>query len=170
VRDFACHLSAVTRNATQTLPTIFVRVGFLPSSFAFMNALRLAARRANVISTLQSRSAGLLSRFSSTLTRTCPSCSAPLHSSLPTCLQCSYIQPLSSDVTYYDMLGLSYSKNPFKVDVKNLRQKFLQAQRVCHPDAWSGKGEVCHQCVLLRMPVVNTGFRKSRMLQLPSHP
>jgi molecular chaperone HscB len=32
--------------------------------------------------------------------------------------------------------------NPFTLDTQDLRRRFLQAQRLCHPDAWGQKGEV----------------------------
>ena len=83
-----------------------------------------------------------LSRRYSTLPRLCPSCSAPLATALPTCTNCSHIEPIPESASYFDILGLSDLNNRFRLDAKDLRFRFLQAQRICHPDAWSGKGQV----------------------------
>lgn len=105
-----------------------------------MNVLRHAARRADQ----RVYASSLRSRWYSTLPRVCSSCSAPLLSALPTCTNCSHIEPIPDTTTYFDILGLASSRNKYKLDTKDLRMRFLQAQRVCHPDAWSGKGQVRH--------------------------
>jgi len=33
------------------------------------------------------------------------------------------------------------SDNPFVIDERDLRRRFLQTQRICHPDTWAQKGE-----------------------------
>ena len=130
-----------------------------------MHALRLILRRRNIPA-----SSGVQRprRLYSTSTRTCPSCSAPLRSPLPTCLRCSYIQPLPSELTYYDILGVSNtSQNLFKVDVRDLKKKFLEAQRVCHPDAWSGKGEVCYEFYIFQKTEPYLHAERAELCSLP---
>ena len=74
--------------------------------------------------------------------KTCPSCSSPLPTALPACPSCNYIAPLPPQVSHHELFQLPTSPNPFKIDTANLKRRFLEAQRVCHPDAWSGKGSV----------------------------
>ncbi|KAF8629697.1 hypothetical protein AX15_003317 [Amanita polypyramis BW_CC] len=74
------------------------------------------------------------------LPRTCPSCHQPLPSSLPACTNCWNISPLPSDVTYHQLFDLPHEPNPFSVSIPLLKKRFLQAQTICHPDAWSSKG------------------------------
>ena len=106
-----------------------------------MNVLRSAVRHSKAYSTIIGKTA-TGSRFYSTTSRLCPSCSSPLTTALPTCTKCYHIQPLPRDTSYYDIFDLSQTQNAFKIDTKDLRQRFLQAQRICHPDAWSVRGEV----------------------------
>ena len=77
----------------------------------------------------------------------CPSCSSPLPTPLPTCPKCSHIEPLPSTTTLFDVFGLHGAERTFSLDSKDLKTRFLKAQRVCHPDAWSGKGEVSYSNV-----------------------
>ncbi|EPQ60644.1 Co-chaperone Hsc20 [Gloeophyllum trabeum ATCC 11539] len=76
---------------------------------------------------------------SASLPQRCPQCSAPLPTSLPACPKCQYISGVPSSASYYELLGLELGSNPFSVDTASLRRNFLQAQRVCHPDTWSGQ-------------------------------
>ena len=73
----------------------------------------------------------------------CPSCSKPLPSFLHACTACWNISSSSSNMTHHDLFGLPYEPNPFVVDLTTLKQRFRQAQAVCHPDAWTSKGSVC---------------------------
>ena len=132
-----------------------------------MHALRTAVRRSHTPIAFARRPLKSSFRFYSTAPRTCPSCSAPLQSSLPTCLKCSYIAPLPSDTTYFDMLDASNTQNLFKVDLGSLRRKFLDAQRVCHPDAWSGKGEVWNYSKMSNCSDVFSRDRKPLQLHSP---
>lgn len=83
-------------------------------------------------------------RLYQTLSRTCPSCSTPLPTALPTCPKCQYISPLPSSMSYFQYFNLPDvdSSNPYVVDLSDLRRRYLRTQRVCHPDIWSQKGEV----------------------------
>ncbi|KAI0365256.1 Co-chaperone Hsc20 [Pilatotrama ljubarskyi] len=72
----------------------------------------------------------------SSLTKTCPSCSAPLPTALPVCSNCTYIAPIPDSMTYHEMLGTSYEPNPFVVDVQQLKRQFRAVQAVVHPDRW----------------------------------
>ena len=75
-------------------------------------------------------------------TRTCPSCGASLPTALPVCSRCRYIGRVDETVTHHALLGLPYEPNPFVVDTGKLRQRFLEAQRLCHPDGWATRSEV----------------------------
>ncbi|KAF8527939.1 Co-chaperone Hsc20, partial [Hysterangium stoloniferum] len=74
---------------------------------------------------------------------TCPSCSAQLPTALPTCPKCQYIAPLPQSMSYFHYFGLpdTDSTDPFNIDTRDLRRRFLQTQRICHPDTWAQKGE-----------------------------
>ena len=58
-------------------------------------------------------------------------------------------------MSYFNYFNLSTadSANPYTLDTRDLRRRFLRAQRLCHPDAWAQKGEVSsadpYVCVLL---------------------
>jgi molecular chaperone HscB len=72
----------------------------------------------------------------------CPNCAAVLPSFLPACTKCWHISPLPSDAKFHDIFGLPYHPNPFIIDVAALKQKFRQAQAICHPDSWASRGSV----------------------------
>ncbi|QRW19013.1 iron-sulfur cluster co-chaperone protein HscB, mitochondrial [Rhizoctonia solani] len=78
-------------------------------------------------------------RLYSALPTTCPSCNRPLPTRLPICPACSHIAPLPSSTNYYSLFDLP--ENTYKVDTKDLRNRFLKTQRLTHPDAWSAKPE-----------------------------
>ncbi|KAF5370243.1 hypothetical protein D9615_010075 [Tricholomella constricta] len=72
--------------------------------------------------------------------RPCPSCSRPLPSSLPACINCGHISSLSQNTKHHDIFDLPYEPNPFVVDISTLKQRFRNAQALCHPDSWASKG------------------------------
>lgn len=72
----------------------------------------------------------------------CPNCTATLPSLLPACTNCWHISPLPSNTRLHDIFGLPYHPNPFTVNVATLKQKFREAQAICHPDSWASKGSV----------------------------
>ncbi|KZS92960.1 Co-chaperone Hsc20 [Sistotremastrum niveocremeum HHB9708] len=78
--------------------------------------------------------------YSTRQPRNCPKCGTPLPSALPTCLACSYIAPIPPEMSHEEILDIPQSSNPFKVDLKAMKQKFRQVQSICHPDKWSGRG------------------------------
>ncbi|KAI8318946.1 Co-chaperone Hsc20 [Martensiomyces pterosporus] len=54
--------------------------------------------------------------------------------------QCSAIQPVGKNTTYYDVL---LSTNPtFDVDVSDLRRRFLKLQQGVHPDSYSQREDI----------------------------
>jgi hypothetical protein len=96
-------------------------------------------------------------------TSNCPKCGQVLPTRLPTCTNpnCGYIGPIPTDLRrdYFGLFGLSGvagrpgssngengdgigSRNAFSVDPKLLRRRFLQMQKVCHPDVWAKRGPV----------------------------
>lgn len=75
-------------------------------------------------------------------TRTCPSCGAGLATALPVCGRCRHIGRVHGSVTHHELFGLPYGPNPFVVDTGELRRRFVEAQRLCHPDAWATGSEV----------------------------
>jgi len=46
-------------------------------------------------------------------------------------------------MSYYQYFSLptTGSRNPFTIDTRDLRRRFLQTQRLCHPDIWAQKGQ-----------------------------
>ncbi|XP_006454339.1 hypothetical protein AGABI2DRAFT_189610 [Agaricus bisporus var. bisporus H97] len=91
--------------------------------------------------------------------RTCLSCSKPLASSIPACTNCWSISLLPSDISHHELLGLSYEPNPFVVDPSVLKQRFLQAQAVCHPDTWASKGAEKQDIAQVMSARVNEAYR-----------
>jgi hypothetical protein len=87
-----------------------------------------------------------LKRLSSTTTTgatLCPTCSTPLPTPLPACPACrQHISRAPSNLSKHAIFGLSDARNPFVVDIKDLRHRFREVQRVVHPDAWSGNEKV----------------------------
>ncbi|KAG9104752.1 hypothetical protein FRC06_011234 [Ceratobasidium sp. 370] len=82
---------------------------------------------------------GVSRRTFVSLPTTCPACSKPLPTRLPICPSCSHISKLPADTPYQALFNLP--ENTFQIDVKDLRNRFLQTQRLMHPDAWSSKPE-----------------------------
>ncbi|KAH7880743.1 uncharacterized protein C8R40DRAFT_1081689, partial [Lentinula edodes] len=74
------------------------------------------------------------------LTRTCPSCSKTLPTSLPACPNCWSIWNIPSDTSYHDIFALPKDSNPFVIDTALLKQRFRQMQATCHPDTWASRG------------------------------
>ncbi|KAI6031830.1 hypothetical protein BKA83DRAFT_4205960 [Pisolithus microcarpus] len=54
---------------------------------------------------------------------------------------CNWIAGVHNSIPYHELMGLPYSPNPFMVDTALLKHRFLEAQRICHPDAWATKTE-----------------------------
>jgi hypothetical protein len=95
-----------------------------------------ANRRSTLIRNWRPYSAGLEGK------RICPSCSTSLPTALPTCPNCFHIEPLPPATSHFDVFGIKEPEGLFSSDLTDLRKRFLQAQRICHPDTWSRKGEV----------------------------
>lgn len=77
---------------------------------------------------------------------TCVNCSSPINSNIPVCKSCGSISPLPSHLSHHSLLGIPDKPNPFLIHLPTLKQKFRQAQSICHPDAWSTKPPVCILC------------------------
>ncbi|KAH7883583.1 hypothetical protein F5I97DRAFT_1894072 [Phlebopus sp. FC_14] len=92
------------------------------------------------------------------LTKTCPSCGATLPTALPVCQNCNYIARLHESIPYHDVLGLPYAPNPFVVDSALLKRRFVDAQRICHPDAWATKSEDQKDAALAVSNTVNAAY------------
>ena len=75
-------------------------------------------------------------------TRRCPSCGVGLPTALPVCPACRYIGRVQDSITHHELLGQPYEPNPFVVDTGDLKRRFLEAQRLCHPDGWATRSEV----------------------------
>ncbi|KAG1749988.1 uncharacterized protein EDB91DRAFT_1110744 [Suillus paluster] len=93
------------------------------------------------------------------LTKTCPSCGAVLPTALPVCPSCNYIARIHDSISYHDILGLPYKPNPFSVDAALLKRRFLEAQRISHPDAWATKSESKRDTALHVSNAVNTAYK-----------
>ncbi|KAL9716249.1 molecular chaperone [Leucoagaricus gongylophorus] len=89
----------------------------------------------------------------------CPSCSKPLPSFLHACTACWNISSSSSNMTHHDLFGLPYEPNPFVVDLTTLKQRFRQAQAVCHPDAWTSKGSHKRDIAQMLSAQVNEAYQ-----------
>lgn len=72
---------------------------------------------------------------------TCPQCGKPLPTPVPVCTHCAYIARLADSTPYHALFQLP-QQNPFVVDTAQLKRRYLEAQRLCHPDAWAVHGEV----------------------------
>ncbi|KZP31342.1 Co-chaperone Hsc20 [Athelia psychrophila] len=71
---------------------------------------------------------------------TCPQCGKPLPTPVPVCTHCAYIARLADSTPYHALFQLP-QHNPFVVDTAQLKRRYLEAQRLCHPDAWAVHGE-----------------------------
>lgn len=124
-------------------------------SFATSQSSRLPVLSSVLLSSLPHRSRAYLStdafrsfhsssaRLNKALSKkSCPSCSHPLPSPLPACTNCGHISGLPQDVKYHDIFALPYEPNPFVIDTTVLKQRFREAQSICHPDSWASKGSV----------------------------
>lgn len=114
----------------------------LSATTTFKMALRHAVRSCRQFSTWKYGIGNIQTRFLSSTSRQCPSCSASLPTRLPTCPNCFHIEPLPPTVSYFELFDLPSDASAFRVDTRDLRARFLHAQRLCHPDVWSGKGKV----------------------------
>lgn len=50
---------------------------------------------------------------------------------------------MNNKVPYHDLFQLPFEPNPFVVDTYELKRRYLDAQKLCHPDGWTTHGEVC---------------------------
>ncbi|EKM61045.1 uncharacterized protein PHACADRAFT_51528, partial [Phanerochaete carnosa HHB-10118-sp] len=91
-------------------------------------------------------------------TSQCPSCSAPLPTSLPACPKCFFISRPSKSTTYFDIMGLSHSPNRFDVDPMDLKHRFRELQRNIHPDKWSAKGKDAQEVAVELSSAVNKAY------------
>ncbi|KAG8808094.1 hypothetical protein FRC19_006129, partial [Serendipita sp. 401] len=100
----------------------------------------------------------------------CPKCKTPLPTQLPTCPEqkCGYIAPVSSDLgaDYFSLFALpgvrdgeGSSRNAFSIDPRELRGRFLQMQKVCHPDRWAQKGEDEAQIAVNQSALLNKAYQ-----------
>ncbi|KIK28545.1 hypothetical protein PISMIDRAFT_673586 [Pisolithus microcarpus 441] len=105
-------------------------------------------------------------KLSTSLTKTCPSCGALLPTRLPVCTCCNWIAGVHNSIPYHELMGLPYSPNPFMVDTALLKHRFLEAQRICHPDAWATKTEPEKRTALELSNTVNAAYRT---LKSPLH-
>lgn len=67
----------------------------------------------------------------------CRDCDAPLHVAV-ICDQCRTVQPLSEQVSYFDLLGL---EPEFDLDPEALRRQFFELSRRVHPDRRASDGD-----------------------------
>ncbi|KAG1757572.1 hypothetical protein EDB19DRAFT_1622811 [Suillus lakei] len=93
------------------------------------------------------------------LTKTCPACGTILPTALPVCPNCNYIARIHDSISYHDILGLPYEPNPFAVDAALLKRRFLEAQRISHPDAWATKSESQQDVALHVSNMVNAAYK-----------
>jgi molecular chaperone HscB len=61
-------------------------------------------------------------------------------------------------VSYYSVFGLPHEANTFDIDNKLLKNRFLAAQRVCHPDVWSGRGDREQNIAAMHSSLVNKAY------------
>ncbi|KIY44776.1 Co-chaperone Hsc20 [Fistulina hepatica ATCC 64428] len=88
----------------------------------------------------------------------CPNCKRSLPTALPACTSCWTINPLPVNVSYHRLFGF-HEQNPFVVDTKALKNKFREAQAVCHPDAWASKGSDKQDIAQNLSSLVNMAYR-----------
>ncbi|KAF8560356.1 hypothetical protein OG21DRAFT_1392315, partial [Imleria badia] len=91
--------------------------------------------------------------------RRCPSCGSVLPTALPVCPACRYVGRVEDSVTHHELLGLPYEPNPFVVDPRELKQRFLAAQRLCHPDGWATRSEGDQDAALAVSNAVNRAYK-----------
>ena len=52
------------------------------------------------------------------------------------------IAPLPANTTHHQVLGIPENKNPFVIDLADLKNRFRAAQASVHPDVWAAKSPV----------------------------
>ncbi|KAG8885620.1 Myosin type-2 heavy chain 1 [Tulasnella sp. 331] len=67
--------------------------------------------------------------------------------------------PVAPETPYHALLDLPEEPNAFVVDPKTLRKNFLQAQRLCHPDAWSSRGKKEQAVAESQSSLLNTAYK-----------
>ncbi|KIM85210.1 hypothetical protein PILCRDRAFT_817209 [Piloderma croceum F 1598] len=77
--------------------------------------------------------------------RRCPKCSIILPTALPACPNCHYISQLDNIPSYHKLFQLPFEPNPFVVDTSKLKRRYLEAQKICHPDTWATHGTESHK-------------------------
>ncbi|KAH7930974.1 Co-chaperone Hsc20 [Leucogyrophana mollusca] len=97
--------------------------------------------------------------IATSLSKTCPSCGTALPTPLPVCPTCRYIARIHPSISFHELFGLPYDPNPFIVDLVLLRRRFLEAQRVSHPDAWATKNDDLRDAALDVSNAVNTAYK-----------
>ncbi|KAE9408069.1 hypothetical protein BT96DRAFT_954057 [Gymnopus androsaceus JB14] len=85
------------------------------------------------------------------LTRSCPSCSQPLPTSLPACPKCWNIWSIPADTSYHKIFSLPEDSNPFVIDTALLRQRFRQMQSTYAAQALSSAINNAYQTLLQPM-------------------
>ena len=73
----------------------------------------------------------------------CPKCNIVLPTPLPACPNCHYISRLDNSVLHHNLFQLPFEPNPFVLDTFKLKRRYLEAQKICHPDAWATHDAVC---------------------------
>lgn len=88
----------------------------------------------------------------------CPKCQTVLPTPLPACTNCFYIQRINNKVPYHELFQLPSEPNPFVVDTFQLKRRYLEAQKLCHPDGWASRGEV-HRYILILSCYTEDAYR-----------
>lgn len=81
--------------------------------------------------------------------KACPSCSTTSSLETLVCPKCSHLLPIPNEMDLYSLMGLDWRKveqGGWKVDVKELKNKWRRMMGVSHPDRMGGKSEVSNLC------------------------
>jgi len=86
----------------------------------------------------------------------CWSCGAVLSSAGLTCGVCGHVQPLSSEVNYFEVFGLP---RKLRLDVPALEREFYRLSRRLHPDVYARASQQEQEWSLAASSLLNDAYR-----------
>ncbi len=90
------------------------------------------------------------------MSRVCWECNRAIEPAVDACPACGAVQPLSPDLSYFDVLGV---RQQFEVDLVALERSFKDLSRRFHPDRFATADARARKISLSRSTAINDGYR-----------